>query len=1289
MKNLNLKKLLAGFIACVAMCTYADEDYKKSVVEDIDIFPTFESLKAPILMPANAKLEFSKDGHFLVDGKPRYLEGTVFHQGDSMTCQIPTYGYPPSLNWLYETCQDYKDLQRIGFDTVATGVPNDWIQKYRKRFKFIPLHVNEEMFLRYGKSGLPLYVDYTAAPWSHGALRYIEGQLPTKEAFTVPGYSYHWMPYSANTPEGRELWREMWECGVTFLKKFDAKPFVYELFNEPDYDDLSDFNKNLFAKKMRGKYNKISRLNDEWGTSYADFAEIAKFKKYEENVGLFIEWIKFMEDSFADLCKYGAKIIRAADGRPDAGVCFQPIYIDGNNVNIYKTNKNLNTICTPTGGGNYFLARYLKAMADGKPIFDGETYMGHTRESFRDIILTQYMRGFNASYLFKWSRRPNDPAWKQENGGVRLAEIFPYMVLNPYSVKPNAILGLMDAKKAIMEVDEIFTPRERGIKSDVAVIYSYPTNRLQRFGKPELQTDMEKNVADALEYSQFQYDVIFEEQFREGRQNRYKVLVAAGAASYKNTPKRLGAFVENGGTLVLFYDAVTLDEYGKPNAKNFSGIEFLADKSAVSGDLKIGDNTMKAFHFKSVKMPEEWAAIASIGDEPAIWEKQTGKGKMVFVNAKVAGTDLRVLMSEILKTAGVKKLCKLSNAVSGKPCNAIEMAKGVANGKVGYFFFNRSMEQEAIALTPSEDLQFAEIISHKIIEKDADGKILFALKPSEPAIIVGATPDVAAKIFADYEKVSAQAAKKKIYEWDSLIRADKMKSQRAFDVNAANVRTVGMREFANWNCNTNIPSNNEKSKLKSVPWTIENCNGVPFDFIRPDHNKNLTAIGLGNFGDGQNATEVLGVKIDSKIAAVYFMHAAAGDAKGEVMRYIVNYSDGSKIEIPVVMGNNIGAWDSVIAPDKNAETVSGFISPDNRGLYIWKWENPFPYKLVKTIDARLTRPNALTITTGITIESPSGDSDFDFVQLAGLPESIEFVNCKDGTFANGAVEMKSSKMENFARFTFKLDKKYALAKNAPEGSFAFDVDVGADGKLPLLCVALDTSLNKMSYSSQYMFINLGGGKYRAQIPLNMLLEDEHDGFENIAVQLHSAANEFESIKIDNFSIIAYRSKNPFRYDSVDLSQWGGVNPSKGRNYIAFDLDNKSNKWCVAGMKLLRPTKVPENLLSKTLSFKVNAGPDTLGNRNIGKQSFQITISFRNKDGKVVDSNTVVLSKKTNFISGKTIDTKPATWQNVSIPMARMLGKKAAEVETITGISFQYRMMPADRAGIWVKDVKIE
>lgn len=108
------------------------------------IFPAVRLHKASAAHAAGREAGVSKEGHFLVDGEPRYMEGTIFYEGDSMSFGVPTYGYPPSLKWLYETTQNYEDLQRLGFDTVGTGLPNDWMRKYRKRF--IHLRANDEMF---------------------------------------------------------------------------------------------------------------------------------------------------------------------------------------------------------------------------------------------------------------------------------------------------------------------------------------------------------------------------------------------------------------------------------------------------------------------------------------------------------------------------------------------------------------------------------------------------------------------------------------------------------------------------------------------------------------------------------------------------------------------------------------------------------------------------------------------------------------------------------------------------------------------------------------------------------------------------------------------------------------------------------------------------------------------------------------------------------------------------------------------------------------------------------------
>ncbi len=1269
----------------------ADGDYKKPVAANIDFFPKFETIKPPILMPQNAKIEFSKQGHFLVNGEPRYLEGTIFYEGMSAEIEIPTYGYPPALNWIYESTQDYKDLQRIGFDTVGIGVPCNWIGKYRGKYQFINVQDKEKMFVRHAKSGLPIYVDYTAAEWSHGGMQYVEGKLPEKEAFTVRGWSYHWMPYSVNTPQGRELWREMWECGVAYVKKYDIQPFMYELFNEPDYDDLSEFNRNLFVKKTAKKYGgKIARLNADWGSNYADFAEIGKFRNYDENAGLFIEWIKFMEDSFADVCKFGAKVIRKADGRPEAGICFQPLAQDSTNVNVYKTNKNLNAICTPTGGGAHFMGRFLKAMADGKPIFDGETYMGHTRESFRDKILYQYMIGYNAFYTFKWSRRPHDPAWKLENGGVRLGEKFTYELLNPYSIPPSALEGYMDAKKIIFGVNDLFTPRDRGVKSDVAVVYSYPTNRLQRFrNSPITQRDMEKKFAEALEFSQIQYDIVFEEQLKGGRHNRYKAVVAAGAPSYKSTPRRLAEFAEKGGTLVLLYDALTLDEYGKPKDDTITGIKFGEDKSGVSGELKIGDCTMKAFHFKSVEMPDGWRAIGSIDGDPAVWEKSHGKGRFVFVNAKVSGADLRRLAREILKTDKIGSLAKVENAITGESCSAIEMHKAKNGTKVGYIMFNKSQAAEAVAFEPSEDLVFAELVSRTVVEKNSDGKILLPLKAGEPAVFVGDTRENIEKAFGGFKKLSAADAKKSVDDWDRSERLKKMKSNKAFDVPSANLQTVRLHEIANLSTAAQLPCRDgSASALKSAPWTVENCNGIPFDFIRPDHNKNMTFVALGDFGKNGKIERVDGMKIDSKAAALYFLHASCGKSDGEIMRYVVNYSDGSKVEVPMVLNRNIGAWDAVLSPDKNAETVAGYIDPTNRGLYIYKWINPYPYKLIKSLDAVLSNPAANYVATGITLETPHGDSDYDFTAVDKNPKVVFRNTSPASKHEGGRIEVPADGTALYSNFTLNLDKKYSLPANAPEGSISFRIDVGENAKPPaVLRVALGQTVSSVpSFAlGSEMFMDLGGGKYSVRVPLSLLLENEHAEFDAVTVQFAWKVEGFETVKFDEFGIVGYRSKNPFRLDSFKMSQWGGVIFSKGADYVALDVDAKTLNWAIGTLSFMRPVPLSENARDRNFVFEVNGGRDILGNRNLGGQAFQMTITYKTADGKSVNSSQIVLFK--DMIAGGAVDNIPATWQKVSIPMKRLLPK--GDIKEIRSFALQFRPFAADRSGVFLRNFAIE
>src|SRR5574344_1826711 len=202
-----------------------------------ELFPEFRELKPETVYPKNAALTVSKEGHFLVNGVPRYLPGTLFYEGSAPTVKNKTGNYPASLDWIYENVQDYEGHQRLGFDATGIAVGNGWLAKYRPRMRRNFADTGDEQLQRAITSGLPLYIDYTCSPWHHGQLQYQPGLPPSRDAFSAPAVSgHHWLPYNLNSPEGRQLYADMWKYGVEFTLARGGKPFVYELVNEPAYN---------------------------------------------------------------------------------------------------------------------------------------------------------------------------------------------------------------------------------------------------------------------------------------------------------------------------------------------------------------------------------------------------------------------------------------------------------------------------------------------------------------------------------------------------------------------------------------------------------------------------------------------------------------------------------------------------------------------------------------------------------------------------------------------------------------------------------------------------------------------------------------------------------------------------------------------------------------------------------------------------------------------------------------------------------------------------------------------
>ncbi|MBS1370132.1 MAG: hypothetical protein HPZ91_09280 [Lentisphaeria bacterium] len=1272
MKLLSIFHTVA-FLTVSVFCVTAED-------QQDDPFPPFETLPAPLQLKQGAKITISPEGHFLVDGVPRYLEGTIFYEGVTTTVQTPTAGYPANLKWLYETTQDYRDLQRIGFDTVGSSVPNLWIDKYRPEKNYSRYDLNWSLSERFLRSGLPVYIDFTCAPWHHGALTFKEGCEPGREAFAVPGEgNNHWVPYSLSTPAGRNLWLEMWTYGARYMKERGIHPFVYELFNEPDYNDWSDFNRRLFCERMNQKYNgDISALNREWHTAYPDFDSVGKFEKLKGNIALQVEWGKFMEELFTQMCADGVAAIKKIDPRPEAGFCVQPLSLQAmRNVNMYAVNRYMNMVCSPTGGGQeFFQGHFLRAIADGKPIFDGETYLGTTRKSHRDKIWTQYARGFNASYVFKWDRRTHEPVWQKPDGGKRLAEIYPYLMLNPYAVPTEALLGLMDAKREILAVNDLFTPRDRGVTHEVALLFSYPTMRYTRAsGYPQQLA----NYTCALEYSQFPIDFLLEEQLPEGRQARYRAIVAPGvSAVLPESAAYLEKYVRNGGILILGQEALQCDEYGFAANRSFPGIKVAGMQSSDHGTFSFAGRKFSAGLWNLAELSEEWRELAQLNKKGVLFSRKFGRGEVFFLNARMPQQELGSLLGTILAKNNIKPSCEITDALNGEKVFLLEVTKARRNGKTGYIIFNRGMTPRFVRFHPGEQMTFCDPYG-KLLLDEKDGAFLLRLMPEERVVVIGGDRDVLERDFGPLTQLSYADAEKAGSAWLEENQPASSGPQ-AFRVTPATLRFIDLRKAVNRAFEDRFAGDSRggwtdqgDNSLHGVPWGVQNCNGVLFDFIRPDQNEERGCIVLASRNSSGVPAEVRGLEVDLQAEALYFLHAGAWlEGNEEGFRYIIHYADGSALELPIRANIETGDWFHVLDKISGMECVPGFVNSEKKGLFVWKWRNPSPEKTIASIDIISAGNSMVPIIAGITAETTSETSN---ILLPLLPSDKKTqISAARGVTVNRQNNGLVADFSNAGPWSsFRIQLPEAFQLPLKYSGAALEMELSAPGgKVPALQVRLDREIKYVPLAAYRM--EAEKGVVPVFIPLSVLVSDIHQPLAEIAFQV-VGKQEPAQVTISQLGIRAMEKEDPFSIKNLTPAPWGKLQVRRFREFVELFLDDSSINWCGTWLRLQAPVPVSGGVFS----FEVNGGTDSWGKQDKGKQKFQVRLRYIDSSGQEKQGDYVPVNP---FLPGG-VDAYPGTWQQVQIPLNRLLPKE--EAGQITAIAFQFETMPAERCGIQLRN----
>ncbi len=987
-------------------------------------FPDADQVDPSIRYQKNSRIEVAPDGTFRVNGKlHHFLSAEVTLSGHPWKNSLKVPGIPVSLEWLYCRYPDYDTLQRLGFDAFGSHVPPFFLMNYSKTVKIDSLtYRNHPTVLSEQKklwqSGLPVFIDTTCFEWRGGALAYgwmgcQQSDIPNEARNT----SYRkpldrWAPYSFMHPAGREIYRKMWTEAAEYARNQKTAVLAYELFNEAGYNDPSAYNRRLFADYLKKRYQTTEKMNRVWKSSYPSIEAATKFKDQKENLGLFVEWAKFMEECANDLCLFGQQAIRKID--PDARVTNQIHggasyrHITNSNFNLYQLSKILSAVAYPTGGSSCQVnglgkapgqtlsspnfadletlprTAYFKVLAEGKALVSNEHYVRH---SIFNQIWLDVIHCSGVTNAWAWNSGIARLSTKnQTEKGLKETQC-PYEFLNPFMYQTKELTEFAQAKKEIAKFGEFFLPRDRGIKTETAVLLSYPTSRRTGF-RPDLpDAHLMPLYANALIFSHYPTDVIAEEHLAEGRADRYKVIVAAGVSNtMPGTVKHLMEFVRRGGVLILGRTFPELDEYDNSNPEwkaypgwkihtteiptaRYAKFETCFRSDVLPGELKGRLSLSPAFAGK-------WEEIGQCGGRGALFRKAFGKGYVYLILPELRMYPLAALLGGILERHQVRPPLVIATANGTELPPNVELHVSKLNGKHAAFLFNYDSYPKLLTLKPERKNAAFDLTGQKKLPKTKHGFLY--LLPAQSRGIVAFGEEAFYKEFGPFTPISENRLLTKKRREEEKLEQKRKSAKTQYSPDPVQTRTIDLRPFCNREYVDNKAGDGlggwsdegRTMSLEHVPLYPEVLDGVPCDFIRPDMNEYRTCIVLKSTR-GTNAAlpeAVRGIPIHAKVKNLYFFHTTVWAEKDkQVLTYRIHYADGKSLDIPIRTGKEIGDWYLAATPIEQKKQIA-WSNNNGHGFFLWQWKNPHPETEIRSLDILSANGSTVPIVLGITME---------------------------------------------------------------------------------------------------------------------------------------------------------------------------------------------------------------------------------------------------------------------------------------------------------------------------------
>ncbi|MDR3688261.1 MAG: hypothetical protein P4L46_02695, partial [Fimbriimonas sp.] len=168
-----------------------------------------------------------------------------------------------------------------------------------------------------------------------------------------------------------------------------------------------------------------------------------------------------------------------------------------------------------------------------------------------------------------------------------------------------------------------------------------------------------------------------------------------------------------------------------------------------------------------------------------------------------------------------------------------------------------------------------------------------------------------------------------------------------------------------------------ENDLRNLAPGLQEIRSIPFDIVDPQQNGGKSCVMLFSKNRTFFPRQTASIEIHRPANSLIFLHSAAwATANTTAARYIVAYEDGSKLEVPIVIGKQIDdwwgmqpvsdPWAAVLLTVKNDSSLSGRV-----GIYGYRWINPFPAKSIESLTFRSADADPVVGILAVSVVKPT------------------------------------------------------------------------------------------------------------------------------------------------------------------------------------------------------------------------------------------------------------------------------------------------------------------------------